>query len=78
MLSTPTTSPGGLPYWTASILLPGWAQLCQARMGFIFWYAFALLAYWHCIPLGLAVHLLCIVDAAVYSVRCSASRESLP
>ena len=63
MTSNPAHTSRGLPFWSASFLLPGWGQLCQARACGFLWMACGVAAYWVDLRLGAALHALCILDA---------------
>ena len=65
----PTHAPNGLPYWLASVAVPGWGQLCQRRAIAFVWLAAVVGAYVWRGWAGLALHALCVWEGYVVSLR---------
>jgi TM2 domain-containing membrane protein YozV len=63
-----TRLPNGLPYWLASLVVPGWGQLCQGRGIAFVWAIGCALLYWFRWPVGICVHLACLCDGYVWTV----------
>ena len=53
-------------HWRASILIPGWGQLCQARWSAFRWLAGVAIAAWLFWPSALLLYIACILDAYRY------------
>ena len=70
--SFPTRTEKGVPYWAASMFMPGLGQVCQFRVGMgALWLVLVIAlvlsqGYW---PAGLLAHVACVLDAFLHRRR---------